>query len=257
MSDRISRSAYSALPMSTPKTGDRPWNEGGAEDLCRLYVQLPASSAEAYFRALQTRFGEAAEKLAQVTCSASSAFENRQNAFGYVDMFVQSISRNFADKVQPIPVMSDSTVIYAFGQNPMTVRVNGALLNTKENDQAVAFEILYQTVLRATRLAESRSKCFFFMPDRTMQGVILDTSMDQSAPEESIVSFGFTFLVQKIMVTLNENWKPHDLAQTRSKYEEDFLNRVTLTPLVTPQPFVTGANANDIVGDSILPINLV
>lgn len=187
----VRKGVYSLQPGLTPKTSEVPFYEGGDEELCRLFVQLPSNRDFKKFQSMvRSLYGVEAAKLTKELVGGR----------GYVDFLVTSISRSHQEKAQIVPVLSDKAVVYAFGQNPVQLQVRGVLLNTEQDDNSTAFDILYQSVLRATRLADIQAKCYFFTPDRYYVGCFINYSPSQNSEMQSADQFSFQFLVSKMYV---------------------------------------------------------
>lgn len=131
------------------------------------------------------------------------------NNAGYVDFFLTQIAHSFQEKVQITETLSDNYVAYYFGSAAPVFSYSGFLLNTVQDDQAVAFLRLYQAILRGTQLARRGLVVSLRYDSYVVVGTMMNYSDQRVSNSENVVQFSFNFLVKKMYyVNFTAGWKP-------------------------------------------------
>lgn len=128
---------------------------------------------------------------------------------GYVDFLVQQFQLSLSEFVQVTPTLGDNFVTYAFGAQPVSIPVQGFLLNTVQDDQATNFVRLYLELFRATQLARRQKALSLKVDAFIFTGAMTNLVLNYEAKAEGYVPFSFNFLVKKIaIVEYTVGWRP-------------------------------------------------
>lgn len=159
----------------------------------RMYVPLPTESA---FTAFQAALSERARAFAR---AISIVTEPEVKRLGYFDFFLQRANEAYQEKRQVSEVLSDGYVAYYYGQRAPVWSFTGAVLNTRHDQWYDAFHVLYEDVLRGTRLADLGLAVRIAYDTRTVIGSLDSMSTSLSAGNELFAPFQFQVLVQKVI----------------------------------------------------------
>lgn len=207
-SDR--KGVFGNYPAYTPKYSQRSHNAGSAEDQARLYINIPDNQQDAFIEKalLYDTTGSLKDLITVLVNTAESGY-------GYVDFFLESLTMPFQEKMQVVEVLSDSYVSYFFGQKPPMFQLSGTFLNTRQDDQSIAFDILYQTVLRGTRMADLEQIVTLRCDNRIITGVLTNIQQQLTADMQMITRFGMSMLVKTYQVIHEPNRKATRLTPPR------------------------------------------
>lgn len=191
------------LQGATPKYAINDGTErepGQAKTLARMYIKT------SHLNTLKNSITDAEVKHQLIDILAKNPVNN--NA-GYVDFFLSQINHSFQEKVQVVETLSDNYVAYYFGSAAPVFNYTGFLLNTVQDDQAVAFLRLYQAILRGTQLARRGLVVSLRYDSYVVVGTMMNYSDSRTANAETAVQFSFSFLVKKMYyVNFTAGWKP-------------------------------------------------
>lgn len=156
----------------------------------RMYVALEDQSAFAEFKKnVPTR----AHKLLDVLCPASGA-----GGLGFFDFLVTSVQEAYEEKVQVTEVLRDGHVAFFFGQRAVRMQFNAVVYNTVQDPWYDAFYVLYQDVLRGSRLAQLRRPLRIVVNGRELVGSLTRMTAALDGNTEISMQITFTILLRKI-----------------------------------------------------------
>lgn len=119
---------------------------------------------------------------------------------GYIDFLLQSAQESYSEKVQIVDTLSDNYIAYFFGQNPPMFQYSGLLFNTWQDDWRAAFFLLYEEILRGTKLARRKTFCTLRYDQQIVYGYLVNHSQVMSSDTQMAAQFNFTFLVKGVKV---------------------------------------------------------
>jgi hypothetical protein len=128
--------------------------------------------------------------------------------YGYIDFLLQQVQESYAEKIQVVDVLSDNYASYCFGQNPPVFNYTGLLYNSLQDDWRAAFTILYQELLRATKLARQKQVVILSYDDVFVTGVLISMSQTLVAETQIAASFNFSMLVKRYDVNQRDSRSP-------------------------------------------------
>jgi hypothetical protein len=197
---------YAAHPAGTPK-----FNAGsGQSTQARMYVAVPDQAA--YENIIDALPNAQARAYAQAVLRPGDSASNKV----YIDILIQSVSTQYSEKVQVSEVLSDAFIAYFFGQRAISMSIQGTLLNTQQDNWADAWYILYQSLLRGTKLAEIGYPVTFMYDSRIVECYILNLSESMNSNVETSINFNMSLLVKKISVAPTYLRPPTDVSQVSS-----------------------------------------
>jgi len=139
---------------------------------------------------------------------ALSTFLDGARGIGFVDFFLQSVNETYQEKVQVSEVLSDGYIAHFFGQRAPVWGYSGVLLNTRQDEWYDIWHILYEDVLRGTRLSEARLPVRLAYDTRVVSGSLMNMSTGLSAQNETFATLQFQLLVRDV------KYSPTQLATT-------------------------------------------
>lgn len=187
-----SRGIYGNFPAFSPK-----FHAGNFTDTfrtqARLYVPFPSAAA---FDAFQGALSERVREYARALSIVDGPEDKR---LGYFDFFLQRANESYQEKRQVSEVLSDGYVAYYFGQRAPVWSYSGVVLNTRQDQWYDAFHILYEDVIRGTRLADLGLSVRLSYDTRTVVGSLDAMSTSLSADNETFAPFQFQVLVHRVI----------------------------------------------------------
>ena len=194
---------YALNPGGTPKyhTGN---DIRAMSTQARLFIDLPDRASFARYR---QRVPERSRALVDVLSPQSSL-----GGVGYFDFLLQNINEAFQEKFQVAEVLSDGFVSYFFGQRAPIWNFSGALLNTQQDQWYDAFHVLYQDVLRGTRLAQNGVSLKLSYDTRVIEGALVAFNTNMSEALETAIQFNAQIVVTRMYIRNTENLRATDVA---------------------------------------------
>ena len=208
---------YARHPAMTPKYAR------GLEYMARFMVPFSANDAglkarNDYIQAVPRSATELAMTLATVSSEnpkwrtegmAGAAPAGKPGGvaggYGYIDFLLQQVQESYQEKIQIVDVLSDNYVSYCFGQNPPVFNYTGLLYNSLQDDWRAAFTVLYQEMLRATKLARQKQVVILSYDDVFVTGVLISMSQTLVAETQIAAAFNFSMLVKRYDVNQRDN----------------------------------------------------
>jgi len=207
------KGVYATYPGYTTKYGQRG-PDYQQNDVARLYVELNTADERNRFKQNVETYlksaGEDAQEISMGVVGLKSSI-----AYGYVDFFLTSINMPSAEKYQVNEVIGDSYVAYFFGREPPIWTLSGTLLDTRQDDWALAFHVLYDAVMRGTRMAELGKVVALRFNQRIVKGVFLGMTQTSEATMQMATGFNAAFLVKEYIILLERGRRSTALSTER------------------------------------------
>ena len=181
------KGVFAQNPAMTPKYHTNN-NEVSLGYMARMFIPF---EDPALGEAFVNSFGEddATKILATALTSAG---------YGYLDFLLQRADEPQQEKFQVVDVLSDNYVSYFYGRQPPMFQYSGVLLNTVQDDWRMAFHLMYNKLLRGTKMARHKTVVTLAYDDIFVTGVLVNMQQSLSADMEIAVPFSFTMLVKQI-----------------------------------------------------------
>lgn len=183
------RGVFAKYPATTRKFDPNPAH---VQTMARLAIPVPNPQKFITDNQLNATLGDLASKVIIQGNSTASGL-------GYIDFLLQNVSETFSEKVQISDTIGDNYVAFFFGAAPPTFSFSGQFLNTFQDDWRMAFHILYQKLLRGTRLARYNQLVTLNYDNITVSGYLLNHMQNFSAEMQMASSFSFQLLVKSIL----------------------------------------------------------
>lgn len=210
---------YSAVPAYSSIHGSRADTQ--AYDTARLYVELDDEKGD-----LKRFEDNVAAYLGQKNIADSAITmgivggKGKGVSLGYVDFFLTSIQMSLQEKMQVHDTVGDNYVSYFFGQSPPLWGLQGILLNTRQDDWSAAFHILYDAVMRGTRMADLKKVVHLRFNRSLLTGVFTQLNQTLEASTQTHTMFGASILVKSYRVTLERGRLPTSVTNTVNTIHE-------------------------------------
>jgi len=198
------KGVFANHPAMTPKyhTGNR---DASLEYMARFFIPFSEKGARDSFIA---SFGDGpaaalARSLATLGDSSdtvSSPDNYGTYGLGYIDFLLQSAMESFQEKAQIVDVLSDNYVTYMFGQAPPIFTYTGKLINSRQDDWRAAFTVMYQDIIRGTKLARKKLTVTLAYDNVFVTGILLNNIQTLRATDELAADFRFQMLVKRYSV---------------------------------------------------------
>jgi len=190
--DRTARKGvFAQYPATTPKyhTGN---TYPSLEYMARLFIPLPSPAAHKAFLATVLDKNAIALAKALATTGRSENF-----GAGCIDFLLQQVQESYQEKYEAVDVLSDNYVSYFYGQQPPLFQYAGTLLNSRQDDWRAAFTVMYQEILRGTKMARRKVVATLAYDDVMVTGVLVNMSQTLTADMELAAPFVFQLLVKR------------------------------------------------------------
>lgn len=216
---------YSEFPAMTPKYHTGDWYDAVRTTQARMW--LPFANDEAY-----QKYKSTLRERSRNLVDALSTFIDGARGVGYIDFALQQVSEQYQEKVQVSEVLSDGYIAHFFGQRAPMWSYSGIVLNTEQDEWYDAWHILYEDVLRGTRLAEAQIPLRLAYDTRVVTGSLVNMTTNFQAQNETYATLSFQMLVRNVRynpsnVQATEIQRPAEqVAQGRS-----FLTAFAETPI--------------------------
>jgi hypothetical protein len=198
---------YSEWPAAMPK--HHPGTHLNSTRTSQARMWLPFADLDA-FEAYKKRLSQRAQDYVK----ALSTFIDGARGIGYVDFFLQSVNESYQEKVQVSEVLSDGYIAHFFGQRAPMWGYSGVVLNTDQDEWYDIWHILYEDVLRGTRLSEARLPVRLAYDTRVVSGSIVNMSTTLNAPNETFATLQFQILVKDVKYSPSSVAKTSELIAT-------------------------------------------
>lgn len=178
------KGAYAKHPLATPKYALQKGPRGNdfTDTQARIYLSSPLKDTS---------------KLGNLEPLAN-AVSDKTN--GYVDFILQGVEQGLREKVDVIETLNDHYVAYFFGAAAEQWTFRGTFLNTKEDNQFLAFHEMYEKWLRGTKLADYRRIVALQYNGITVRGALTSLATSLNSEMETAMSFSFTLLVKDVHI---------------------------------------------------------
>lgn len=160
----------------------------GQETQARLYVTVPYE--------LQARFNLYKSGLKNGSAKYVDAVTNN----GYIDFLMDAVSEQDGEKFQPVDLLSDEYVAYFFGRQPRVFSFSGTLYSTIQDPWWTAFTLLYQDLLRGSKLAQFQATAHLRYDNRIASGSLTMFQANLQAATQMAVTFSAQLLVKDLQI---------------------------------------------------------
>tara|TARA_Y100000034_G_C6908325_1_gene422250 strand:- start:5999 stop:7018 length:1020 start_codon:yes stop_codon:yes gene_type:complete len=123
----------------------------------------------------------------------ASLFQN-----GYVGFLLSQVQEVHREKLQVIPLNGDNYAAYFPGAEPSVYSFSGFLMNTRQDEWRVLMHLLYQKVLRGSRVASHRHLVQIAYDSFVVTGVLINLTQIMNSNLETAVEFKFDMLVKHV-----------------------------------------------------------
>ena len=166
----------------------------------RLFTTLPRESLagqQQNFASLYIRNSKQAKPTNyQNLTGLEKALTNK--AVGFASFLLESYSFAQSERSQLTPVFGGGIVAYFFGQNPITLTLQGNIPDDIDSQWFLQFCAAYQEFLRGTQLARRNEEMVFLLPNMSVGGAILDLQYNQDSGRWVDIPFTATILVRTL-----------------------------------------------------------
>jgi hypothetical protein len=188
------KGVYAEFPAATPKYNAS--NHLAALDTqARLYIEIPDQAAyRAYLASIPPSARAYAEAMTRTTGSSGGK--------GYLSFFLVSAQEPLREKVQVSEVLSDTHIAYYFGQSAPVWNYSIGLINSQQDEWYDAWNIVYENIIRGTKLAENKVSVTLAYDTRRVIGSVMGSQTGLSAANELAVNGSFSILVKELQVAI-------------------------------------------------------
>jgi hypothetical protein len=117
-----------------------------------------------------------------------------EKAQHFTDFLITSVQEQRTEKVQVVETFGED-YLYATGSRPQVLAVSGYLCNSTDFPWRAQFWSNYNRYLRGSKLLENKYTAYFGWDDIMVEGYILSAGASETAQNQDIVNFNFSFLV--------------------------------------------------------------
>jgi hypothetical protein len=189
------KGVYATYPAATPKYNADNHLFSRDETQARMYIEIPDPGLyNAYLSAIPPDAVPYAEAMTR-TLGASGGK-------GYVSFFLVSANEPLREKVQVSEVLSDTHIAYFFGQSAPVWSYQMGLINSQQDEWYDAWHIVYENIIRGTRLAETKTAVTLAYDTRRVIGSVMQTQTALNAANELAVMGSFSILVKEVQVAV-------------------------------------------------------
>jgi hypothetical protein len=222
------RGVYAEHPAGTPKYNPGNTTAAAQQTQARLYIEVPDDeTAAAIVASMPT---DEAKAYAQAVLQVTGADSRRV----YLDFLLQNIQESSQEKVQVSEVLSDAYVAFFFGRKARMYSFQGALLNTVQDNWYDAWHILYNNVLRGTRLADIGFPVTIAYDWRRITGYLVGNTTSLDGNMETSVSLGFQVLVKDVGIFRASDAPGPTFALANDDPSQIFIEAGAAVSIVTP-----------------------
>lgn len=197
---------YANYPASQLKY-DNANDTGSVASQARLFINVAGTPTT-----LQQLYNAITSPDAQLLLDALAGSDNglgsNTGGTGYVDFLLGQVDERLDERYQISEVLSDDFVTYCFGQHAPVWSFSGYLMNTKQDDWAASWDILYNNVIRASRLANIQQVVRLRYDNKVVSGIIINSQKSIRAELQMCYNFSFQMIVSQVDVSIQPLWVP-------------------------------------------------
>lgn len=168
------------------------------ETMARLFIPMTSGEATAFKASLRDATSGAVDDLADAIVIQDTP--NGITGAGYLYFLLDRAQEGFNEKAQVVDVVGDQYVAYMFGQSPPVFNYSGILMNTRQDDWRAAFTVLYQMIVRGSRMAKFGRAVVLSYDDVFITGTILSMQQVLSSTMQTSAQFSFSLLVKRYAI---------------------------------------------------------
>jgi hypothetical protein len=220
------RGMYAVYPAQFPKYHPGTGRDSVTQQ-ARLFVLVEDVDAYSEYVARAAERHPRAKKIVE-TLAVTSPSSGGAGGYGYVDILIQSVQYSETEFVQVHEVFADTHSTYFFGKQAPSLQISGTLINSQQDDWADAFAVLYDAVIRGTRLAQDNRLLAIRIDSRLYFCTPTGMGESRNASNEIAVAFNLSLSVKRMVLlnTVRQHQVPTNL---RAYGGEPVLSDVTNT----------------------------
>jgi len=247
------KGVYATYPAATPKYNASNHLET-LDTQARLYIDISDPAAyRNYLDAIPPRARGYAQAMARTFGSSGGK--------GYLSFFLQAAQEPLREKVQVSEVLSDGHIAYFFGQAAPVWSYQIGLINSQQDEWYDAWNIVYENIIRGTRLAEAGTPVTLAYDTRRVIGSLTNTQTALRASNELSVSGSFSLLVKEVQVAVRvteslELASARDILRQQQDSQLDSLDDQTLQSETLTLPSLGDARQRAQTGNLVPDLDL-
>jgi hypothetical protein len=182
----------------------------GVADFRNRYISLDALQSSddgadiAYLRVLKFDNGKFGDQVFPISSSRQSKYQS---------FIVSSVSKGDIEKAQILKT-NNTLQVYAFDAQPEILNIQGILKSTVDNKWDTAMVLLWDGLLRLTKLVQNKFIVEFGYKSNVYWGYPLNFQTQESSNAQYLVSYSMSFLIVKRSMTADiDNVIVNDIQQ--------------------------------------------
>jgi hypothetical protein len=201
---------YAEFPASQLKYNNSNGDASIASQ-ARLFINVQGDPSQLYPQLFGAIKSPDAQPMLLALMGTDNGLGSATGGTGYVDFLLSEVEERRDERYQISEVLSDDFVTYVFGQHAPIWSFSGWLFNTKQDDWAAAFDILYDNVLRASKMADIQQTLRLRYDNKVVTGTMINVGKSMRAEMQMAYNFSFQMIVTQVDVTLQPTWQPTQL----------------------------------------------
>lgn len=174
---------YAAWPGMSPKYHTGADRLAAANHMAKLFVQINPKIQDIII----DTFGDESAITVLRKC-------------GYIDFLLTSITEEFEEKLQVVTLNGDNYAAYYFGRKPPVFQYTGVVYNTWQDDWRIKLLLLYDKLLRGSKLAQLNSYVKLYYDTAIIIGSLPNLRVEMQANTETGANFAFSLLVKEYIL---------------------------------------------------------
>jgi hypothetical protein len=201
---------YANYPAAQLKY-DNSNDAGSVASQARLFINLAGNSTTLYSQLYNAIKSPSAQAMLSALVGSDNGLGSNTGGTGYVDFLLGQADERLDERYQISEVLSDSYITYCYGQHAPIWSFSGYLLNTKQDSWSDAWDILYNSILRGSQLANIQQLVRLRYDNKVVSGIIINSQKSIRAELQMCYNFSFQMIVSQIDVTIQPTWVPTTL----------------------------------------------
>jgi hypothetical protein len=242
---------YANYPAAQLKY-DNSNDAGSVASQARLFINLAGNSPALYNQLFLAIKSPSAQKMLSVLVGSDNGLGANTGGTGYVDFLLGQADERLDERYQISEVLSDDFITYCYGQHAPIWSFSGYLLNTKQDSWSDAWDILYNSILRASQLANIQQLVRLRYDNKVVSGIIINSQKSIRAELQMCYNFSFQMIVSQVDVNIQPTWVATSLNNPFSSglsglsvISPPQLVPMTYAAVVAPPPRITPNAAQD------------
>lgn len=201
---------YAVFPATQPKYRNSN-DSASVASQARLFIDINGNPKTLYPQLFKAIKSPNAQAMLLALMGTDTGLGTNTGGTGYVDFLLSQVDERRDERYQISEVLSDDFTTYVFGQHAPIWSFSGYLMNSKQDDWAAAFDILYDNVLRASRMADLQQLVRLRYDNKVVTGTIINLQKSMRAELQIVYNFSFQMIIQQVDITIQPQWKPTTL----------------------------------------------